>query len=265
MQLTQRLCQYLRPKLHPVLLDGTINSPLTVRLNIYQVCVCVGGGACVSWGGGLVMCANATCCGLRTTSLPGMLRSSLPPTLPLLHCSSPPTQAFMLGAMKFHCYVRALPAPPTTAAAAAEGGGGGGVLLAAILAGRCRRLPAIYPPALPPKKKRSPFLPLSKDSCPCLLHAGIGFVSSVTRRRHVVSAHHKGLQAACSTRVPPGHIRWLGLQAFLRVLRRKQARYPALLAALAELADAPALRGAARVLTPVLEPARSSVFDSVMY
>lgn len=36
-QLATRLCQYLRPKIHPLLLDGTINSPQTVRLNVYQV------------------------------------------------------------------------------------------------------------------------------------------------------------------------------------------------------------------------------------
>lgn len=36
-QLATRLCQYLRPKIHPLLLDGTINSPQTVRLNVFQV------------------------------------------------------------------------------------------------------------------------------------------------------------------------------------------------------------------------------------
>ena len=32
-----KLCAYLRPKLHPVLLDAAINSPFTVRLNLYQL------------------------------------------------------------------------------------------------------------------------------------------------------------------------------------------------------------------------------------
>ena len=32
-----KLCAYLRPKLHPVLLDAAINSPSTVRLNLYQM------------------------------------------------------------------------------------------------------------------------------------------------------------------------------------------------------------------------------------
>jgi len=57
--LGSKLCHYLRPKVHPLLLDPSINSPTTVRVNVYQ--------------------------------------------------------AFMIGAMKFHCYVRAMPVPPTAA------------------------------------------------------------------------------------------------------------------------------------------------------
>jgi telomerase reverse transcriptase len=55
--LGSKLCHYLRPKVHPLLLDPSINSPTTVRVNVYQ--------------------------------------------------------AFMIGAMKFHCYVRAMPVAPT--------------------------------------------------------------------------------------------------------------------------------------------------------
>ena len=36
-QLAQKLCAHLRPKCHPLLLDASINSPATVRLNLYQV------------------------------------------------------------------------------------------------------------------------------------------------------------------------------------------------------------------------------------
>jgi len=36
-QLPVRLMLYMRPKCHPLLLDATINSPFTVRLNIFQV------------------------------------------------------------------------------------------------------------------------------------------------------------------------------------------------------------------------------------
>jgi hypothetical protein len=35
--LADKLCMHLRPKCHPLLLDAAINSPTTVRLNIYQV------------------------------------------------------------------------------------------------------------------------------------------------------------------------------------------------------------------------------------
>ncbi|GIL90287.1 hypothetical protein Vretifemale_17931 [Volvox reticuliferus] len=35
-QLSAKVCQYLRPKAHALLLDTSINSPNTVRLNIYQ-------------------------------------------------------------------------------------------------------------------------------------------------------------------------------------------------------------------------------------
>ena len=36
-QLCQKLCHYLQPKCHPLILDVTISSSRTVRLNIYQV------------------------------------------------------------------------------------------------------------------------------------------------------------------------------------------------------------------------------------
>lgn len=35
--MSSKLRTYLRPKCHPLLLDGNINSPATVRLNVYQV------------------------------------------------------------------------------------------------------------------------------------------------------------------------------------------------------------------------------------
>lgn len=37
LHLVPKLCQFLQPKCHPLLLDTTINAPDTVRLNIYQV------------------------------------------------------------------------------------------------------------------------------------------------------------------------------------------------------------------------------------
>lgn len=35
-QLCQKLCHYLQPKCHPLILDVSISSSTTVRLNIYQ-------------------------------------------------------------------------------------------------------------------------------------------------------------------------------------------------------------------------------------
>ena len=55
--LGNKLCHYLRPKVHPLLIDPAINSATTIRVNIYQ--------------------------------------------------------ALAIGAMKFHCYVRAMPVAPT--------------------------------------------------------------------------------------------------------------------------------------------------------
>lgn len=49
-----KLCQYLRPKIHPLLLDAAINSQSTILLNIYQVLHWVGAGGCctgIGWAG----------------------------------------------------------------------------------------------------------------------------------------------------------------------------------------------------------------------
>lgn len=90
-------------------------------------------------------------------------------------------------------------------------------------------------------------------------------MGALTRRRRVASAHQQVPAVGCAMRVPAAHIRWLGLAAFLRVLRRKQTGYTSLLAQLQELAEAPALRSAACQLAAVVDPARSSVFDCILY
>lgn len=59
--------------------------------------------------------------------------------------------------------------------------------------------------------------------------------------------------------------RWLGLHAFNRVLRRKPARYSALLRALGELLEAPASRQLARALAGVLDNQHSDVFQQIRY
>lgn len=137
-QLAVRLCQYLRPKVHPLLLDSTINSPQTVRLNVYQVC----GAVCLSCGAqGCVACipvpdaewlacmhAPATSTRVLFNSLIRSWRAPLKHVFASSQSREPVylSQAFLLAAMKFHFYVKALPAAPAA---------GAGVLLEAILSG----------------------------------------------------------------------------------------------------------------------------------
>jgi hypothetical protein len=55
--LAPKLCQYLRPKIHPLLLDGAINCQHTICLNIYQVRRPPGALA-----RGQLGCGNELCC-----------------------------------------------------------------------------------------------------------------------------------------------------------------------------------------------------------
>lgn len=89
--LGQKLCHYLRPKIHPLLLDASINSPTTIRLNIYQ--------------------------------------------------------AFLLGAMKFHNYVRALPAAPAPGTDVLEQAVDAGIVFMYTLT-RSRKVPSIVQPGI---------------------------------------------------------------------------------------------------------------------
>jgi hypothetical protein len=82
---------------------------------------------------------------------------------------------------------------------------------------------------------------------------------------HQVFGYLASFRSLCAFNFCDTLCRWLGLTAFLRVLQRKQTRYTTLLAQLQELVDAPALRSAARQLAPVVDPARNSVFDAILY
>lgn len=158
-----KLCHYLRPKIHPLLLDPCINSPTTIRVNIYQ--------------------------------------------------------AFALAAMKFHCYVKSLPATPAA---------GTKVLMEA-------------------------------------LEVGISFVCQLTRPRCVTPAHRRGVGVPCDPGISPLHVRYLGMHAFRRVLRRKQSTHGVLLQELdAVLASQPYVR-CGKALADAVDPARSSVLDAIQY
>ncbi|KAK9842467.1 hypothetical protein WJX81_001464 [Elliptochloris bilobata] len=159
-QLAAKLKAYLRPKCHAALLDPAVNSPATVRLNLYQV--------------------------------------------------------LLLAAMKLHCHAAALGRPSSDPRA----------LLAAI-------------------------------------HGGLAYLVRLVRLR-VLGARRR-FRVDCRECVSGCHIRWLGFTAFRRALGRKQARYAAVLAALDMELRAPVFRQVAVQLAPVVDPRRSSVFDSILY
>jgi hypothetical protein len=69
----------------------------------------------------------------------------------------------------------------------------------------------------------------------------------------------------CRPGISGCHIRWLGLKAFQRALGRKQARYGAVLRALAaELAE-PAFAHLPEQLAGAVDPVKSAVFDDIIY
>ena len=57
-----KLCAYLRPKLHPLLLDTALNTPATVRLNLYQVGPVAQISPCTCLRSPLCMHSHALCC-----------------------------------------------------------------------------------------------------------------------------------------------------------------------------------------------------------
>ncbi len=60
-------------------------------------------------------------------------------------------------------------------------------------------------------------------------------------------------------------MQWLGLQAFQRVLERKQSAYTEVLEAVGRQLRAPQYRHLPVQLAAVVDPARSSAFDEIRY
>lgn len=60
--LESKLCHYMRPKCHPIFFDSVINSPGTVRLNIYQ---------------NFLLCAMKFHCYFRSMPDPGIMKPEL--------------------------------------------------------------------------------------------------------------------------------------------------------------------------------------------
>lgn len=69
----------------------------------------------------------------------------------------------------------------------------------------------------------------------------------------------------CRSVVSRSHIRWLTLHAFVRVLGRKQSRYPRVLQSLREELHGEAFTLMPRDLACVVDPERSPAFDQIPY
>lgn len=72
-------------------------------------------------------------------------------------------------------------------------------------------------------------------------------------------------KVSCRNSISACHIRWLSLVAFHRVLSRKQARYTAVLRALDAHLRQPPFCHLNEQLASVVDPAKSAVFDDIIY
>ncbi|KAK9798933.1 hypothetical protein WJX73_003177 [Symbiochloris irregularis] len=163
--MTDKLCHFLRHKLHPLFLDTFINSPATVQLNLYQ-------------------------------------------------------SARLAGA-KFSCLVRALGTQQR---------------------GRHRGDARAVMHAI--------------DAACCWLVAAVPTRCTIATRRH-------GIPCRCS--VTPRMIRWLALKGLHDSLQRHRAAHAPVLAALQSRLRHPAFRDLPGRLSAVTDPAKSTVFDDIMF
>ncbi|CAL2237024.1 unnamed protein product [Prunus armeniaca] len=126
--LKEKLCDYMRPKCHPIFFDSNINSASVVRLNLYQ--------------------------------------------------------AFLLCAMKFHCYVRDL----------------------------------------------SNIWKLCIRSCANMIKRSLRYMYVLIKRR--MRSVYNGSDFQPILQLEKGEVEWLGLFAYIQVLKRKQSRHKELLSLL---------------------------------
>jgi hypothetical protein len=133
-------------------------------------------------------------------------------------------QAFLLSAMKMHCYLRVL--------AARQPLRGDGAGRAAPLVLRA-------------------------------VHATITYTCRlVSNRLDSVAARH-GLQLACD--VSDQAVWWLGLTAFMRVLARKPTAYREAIIEIERTLAAPCFQRCRQQLADVVSPARSAIFDAILF
>lgn len=160
-QLKAKLCDYLRPKCHPIFYDSNINSAVVVRLNIYQ--------------------------------------------------------AFLICAMKFHCYIRDL----------------------------------------------SDICNLNSKSYMSSIHRSLRYMNKLIKRRmHSINVDHNFRPVL---QVAKGEVEWLGLNAYTRVLERKQSRYKELLPLLKLKLMTHSKENVSSVLKEAVDDSHSSVIWKIKY
>lgn len=103
-------------------------------------------------------------------------------------------QAFLLSAMKMHCYVRAL----------------------------------VRTASGPGVRGRSPGAAGDPRALLAAIYSSVTYMCRLVRKRMAAAGVRLGLPLRCP--LAPAHVRWLGLAAFERVLSRKQAAYGGVLA-----------------------------------
>lgn len=137
------------------------------------------------------------------------------------HC----LQAFLLAAMKMHCFLRALSQRDignSVASTRLINTRKAGVIAAADQAGGTGRRSRISIRKQTTNRKRSNSLVVMRT-----IHAVITYTCRLVRNRLASAATRHNLPLKCD--VPMRHVRWLGYTAFYNVLNRKQSSYNAVL------------------------------------
>ena len=331
--LSAKLCAHLRPKCHPLLFDSAINSPATVRLNIYQL---------------VLLAAMKLHCQVRAPLAAPQPSRAVPSACTLvsheghmwqpLHWAS--RGVCFPSCLVFRCCMHTLTAGRQSACVADRCNLPPSELstpLSMPLGAACQVAETLPARGMSRKGARPGCEEGSGDPRAVLeaIHVGIRYVACLVQRRaaavqrrwharehllncslftksghglgallsmgltrlhlmmrlaswpsvrqectacalslvplacgysgDVIACPRRSKGLACRPTISACHIRWLGLQAFLRALGRKQARYGAVLRALrAELAS-PAFSRLKEQLAGAVDPARSAVFDNIIY
>lgn len=96
-----------------------------------------------------------------------------------------------------------------------------------------------------------------------VIQGAINYMVGLVRSRVRLARVRLGLDCRCD--VSRCHVRWLGLVAFARVLRRKQAAYGPVLSALEEELRRPAYARLPHQLAEAVRRDRSSVFEEIVF